>query len=160
MIARAADAPLAIDADLVGLTLGPWTMIAWWISVPCALAVAAVLAWYFRRLASANVPQKCRVLRRVGVCCAGAALVPLVIALTVAHPHEHRVAWAFAWTLALLSLFAWFVLAVVDAIIVARGGVHEYRALRRDSSGHSATAPSSTAHSATAHSPTAVQRDE
>ena len=135
-----AQADFTIDHELQGLTLGPWTMISAWISVPISLIVVSVLLWYFKRLDRTSVPRSCRIARRIGIIFACAGLVPMVVALTFVHPHSNRVGWAFAWTLASLALFAWFVCALVDIILLTRNGWQEYRALQCES-----IAPQSTA---------------
>jgi hypothetical protein len=64
-----------------------------------------------------------------------AGLAPLVRALTFAHPHEDRLAFAVAWSTVLFVIVACLFLAVIDVIIVTRGGMREYRALRRETLG-------------------------
>lgn len=124
--------PTTIDPALVGRDLGEWTMVPAWISIPVALAVAGALVWYFARLGRPDVPRSRRWVRRASVVCALAGLPALVRALTFVHPHEDRAGWALAWSMALLALVAWATLAVVDLVLTARGGWHEYRALRRE----------------------------
>jgi hypothetical protein len=125
----------AIDPALVGRELGPWFMVPWWVSVPIAVVAGALLVWYFVRLGKSDVPWGRRWLRRASVVLAIAGLVPLVRGLTFAHPHEDRVGFAVAWSSVLLVMLACLVVAIVDVILVARGGVREYRALRRDTFG-------------------------
>ena len=71
---------------------------------------------------------------RVGVL-ALAGLAPLVRALTFAHPHEDRVAFAVAWSSVLFVLVACLLLAVIDVLLVTHGGVREFRSLRRETLG-------------------------
>ena len=122
----------AIDPALAGRDLGPWHMVPAALSVPLACALALALLWYFMRLGRNDVPVAQRRVRRVGIVFAVAGLVPLVRALTFVHPHEDRVGWAAAWSVALLALVGWFLLAIVDVILVVRGGMHEYGALKRE----------------------------
>lgn len=121
-----------VDPALAGRELGPWTMVPAAVTVPAAIALAAVLAWYFARLGRADVPRGRRILRRASVACALVALVPLVRALTFVHPHEDRVGWAVSWSIVLFALAGWAFLAVVDFVLVARSGLREYDALRRE----------------------------
>lgn len=123
--------PAPIDPALAGRELGPWFMVPWWISVPLAVAVGALLVWYFVRLGRADVPRGRRLVRRSSVVLALVALFPLVRALTFAHPHEDRVGFAVAWSSVVFLLIICFLLAIVDVILVARGGVREFRSLRR-----------------------------
>ena len=126
---------LAIDPALAGRDLGPWFMVPWWVSVPIALAAGTLLVWYFIRLGKSDVPWGRRWLRRGSVVLALAGLIPLVRGLTFVHPHEDRVGFAVAWSSVLFVMLACLVIAIVDVILVARGGVREYRALRRDTFG-------------------------
>jgi hypothetical protein len=126
---------LDIDPALAGRDLGAWQMVPWWVTVPSACALGAALVWYFIRLGSPDVPRGRRWLRRVSVVFALAALVPLVRGLTFAHPHEDRVGFAVAWSVVLLMLVACLLLALVDVIVTMRGGVREYRELRRETLG-------------------------
>jgi hypothetical protein len=135
MIALADAVEPVIDPALRGRELGPWFMVPWWVSLPIAFALAAVLAWYFVRLGRADVPRGRRMLRRASVALAIVGLAPLVRGLTFVHPHEDRVGFAVAWSSVLFVLLACLVLAVVDVIIVTRGGVREFRALRRETLG-------------------------
>jgi hypothetical protein len=64
-----------------------------------------------------------------------AGLAPLVRALTFAHPHEDRLAFAVAWSTVLFVIVACLLLAVIDVILVTRGGMQEYRELRRTTLG-------------------------
>jgi hypothetical protein len=130
-----ADEPAAIDPALAGRDLGPWFMMPWWISIPAALVIAGLLVWYFVRLGRPDVPRGRRWLRRISVVLAIAGLAPLVRALTFAHPHEDRLAFAVSWSTVLFVIVACLVLAVIDVILVTRGGMREYRALRRDTFG-------------------------
>ena len=130
-----ADEPAIIDPALAGRELGPWFMVPWWISVPMAVALAAVLVWYFVRLGRGDVPRGRRWLRRASVVLAIAGLAPLVRALTFAHPHEDRVAFAVAWSSVLFVLVACLLLAVIDVLLVTHGGVREFRSLRRETLG-------------------------
>lgn len=130
-----ADDAVATDAALVGRDLGPWFMVPWWVSIPVALVLAGVLVWYFVRLGRPDVPRGRRWLRRSSVVLAVAGLAPLVRALTFAHPHEDRLAFAVAWSTVLFVIVACLVLAVIDVILVTRGGMREYRTLRRDTFG-------------------------
>jgi hypothetical protein len=123
--------PVQVDPALAGRELGPWFMVPWWVSVPAAVAVGALLVWYFVRLGRADVPRGRRLVRRSSVVLALLAIIPLVRALTFAHPHEDRVAFAVAWSSVLLVIVLCFVLAIVDVILVAHGGVRELRAMRR-----------------------------
>jgi hypothetical protein len=132
---EAAEAARAIDPALAGRELGPWFMVPWWVSVPLALVAGALLVWYFVRLGKSDVPWGRRWLRRASVVLAIAGLIPLVRGLTFAHPHEDRVGFAVAWSSVLFVMLACLVVAIVDVILVARGGVREYRALRRDTFG-------------------------
>lgn len=124
-----------VDPALAGRDLGPWTMVPASVSVPAAIALAALLAWYFVRLGRAGVPRGRRRLRRASIACAMVALFPLVRALTFVHPHEDRVGWAVAWSIVLFALTGWAFLAVVDFVLVARSGLREYDALRRETFG-------------------------
>ena len=124
-----------VDPALAGRDLGPWTMVPAAVSVPAAIALAALLAWYFVRLGRAEVPRGRRRLRRASIVCALAALVPLVRALTFVHPHEDRVGWAVSWSIVLFALTGWALLAVIDFVLVARSGLREYDALRRETFG-------------------------
>lgn len=121
-----------IDPALAGRDLGPWHMVPSALSVPLACVLALALLWYFARLGRIDVPKAQRRVRRIGIVFALAGLVPLVRALTFVHPHEDRVGWAAAWSVALLALVGWFLLAIVDVILVVRGGMHEYGALKRE----------------------------
>ena len=122
----------AIDPALAGRDLGPWFMVPAVVSVPLAMVLALALLWYFARLGRNDVPVLQRRVRRTGIVFALAAVVPLVRALTFVHPHEDRVGWATAWSIALLALLFWFLLAIVDVIIVLRGGLREYGELKRE----------------------------
>ncbi len=122
----------AIDPALAGRDLGPWFMVPSLVSVPLAIVLAFALLWYFARLGRNDVPVVQRRVRRTGIVCALVALVPLVRALTFVHPHEDRVGWATAWSVALLALVLWFLLAIVDVILVLRGGMREYGELKRE----------------------------
>lgn len=130
-----ADEPSTIDPALAGRELGPWFMVPWWISVPVAVLLAVALVWYFLRLGRADVPRGRRWLRRASAVVALVGLGPLVRALTFAHPHEDRVAFAVAWSSVLFVLVVCLLLAVVDVFLVTRSGVREYRALRRQTLG-------------------------
>ena len=125
----------ALDPALIGRELGPWLMVPWWVSVPLAAIIAGGLVWYFVRLGRADVPIGRRWLRRISVVLALACLAPLVRGLTFVHPHEDRVGFAVAWSIVLLILVACLVLATVDAFLVVRGGMREFRAMRRDTMG-------------------------
>lgn len=124
-----------VDPALAGRDLGPWTMVPAAVSVPAAIALAVLLAWYFVRLGRAEVPRGRRRLRRASIVCALVALVPLVRALTFVHPHEDRVGWAVSWSIVLFALTGWALLAVIDFVLVARSGLREYDALRRETFG-------------------------
>ncbi len=130
-----------MDPALAGRDLGPWHMIPALVSVPIACVLAITLLWYFARLGQSDVPVLQRRVRRTGIVFALAALVPLVRALTFVHPHEDRVAWATAWSVALLALVLWFLLAIIDVILVLRGGIREYSELKREVFGGSTSAP-------------------
>jgi hypothetical protein len=130
-----ADEPARVDPALAGRDLGPWFMLPWWISIPLAVLLAVALVWYFMRLGRPGVPRGRRWLRRASVVLALAGLAPLVRALTFAHPHEDRLAFAVAWSTVLFVIVACLFLAVIDVIIVTRGGMREYRALRRETLG-------------------------
>ena len=130
-----------MDPALTGRDLGPWHMIPALVSVPIACVLAITLLWYFARLGKSDVPVLQRRVRRTGIVFALAALVPLVRALTFVHPHEDRVAWATAWSVALLALVLWFLLAIVDVILVLRGGIREYSELKREVFGGGTSAP-------------------
>ncbi|MEY3144025.1 MAG: hypothetical protein RLY21_2518 [Planctomycetota bacterium] len=136
--------PAAIDPALAGRELGPWFMVPWWISVPVAVLLAGLLVWYFIRLGRGDVPRGRRWLRRASVVLALVGLAPLVRALTFAHPHEDRVAFAVAWSSVLFVLIACLVLALVDVILVTRSGVREFRTLRRQTLGGKAAAQEET----------------
>jgi hypothetical protein len=127
--------PARVDPALAGRELGPWTMVPAAVTVPVAIVLAALLAWYFARLGRAEVPRGRRRLRRASIACALVALVPLVRALTFVHPHEDRVGWAVSWSIVLFALAGWATLAVVDFVLVARSGLREYDALRRETFG-------------------------
>ena len=129
------DEPASIDPALAGRELGPWFMVPWWVSVPVAVTLAVVLIWYFIRLGRSDVPRGRRWLRRASVVLALVGLGPLVRALTFAHPHEDRVAFAVAWSSVLFVLIACLILAVIDVFLVTRSAVHEYRAMRRQTFG-------------------------
>ncbi|MFM7261983.1 MAG: hypothetical protein ACKO3W_15445 [bacterium] len=122
----------SIDPALEGKELGPWMMVPAVVSVPLAATLAAVLIWYFVRLGRGDVAPLLRRIRRLGIAFALASLVPFVRALTFVHPHEDRAGWATAWAVAFLALLGWFLLAVVDVVIVLRGGARDYRELRRE----------------------------
>jgi hypothetical protein len=130
-----------MDPALTGRDLGPWHMIPALVSVPIACVLAITLLWYFARLGRSDVPVLQRRVRRTGIVFALAALVPLVRALTFVHPHEDRVAWATAWSVVLLALVLWFLLAIVDVILVLRGGIREYSELKREVFGGGTSAP-------------------
>ncbi len=130
-----------MDPALAGRDLGPWHMIPAAVSVPIACVLAIALLWYFARLGRSDVPVLQRRVRRTGIVFALAALVPLVRALTFVHPHEDRVAWATAWSVVLLALVLWFLLAIVDVILVLRGGIREYSELKREVFGGGTSAP-------------------
>ena len=130
-----------MDPALTGRDLGPWHMIPALVSVPIACVLAITLLWYFARLGKSDVPVLQRRVRRTGIVFALAALVPLVRALTFVHPHEDRVAWATAWSVALLAHVLWFLLAIVDVILVLRGGIREYSELKREVFGGGTSAP-------------------
>lgn len=121
-----------VDPALRGRELGSWFVLPAWFSVPFAILLAGVLCWYFVRLGHPHVPRAIRWVRRIGIVCALAAIGPLLRAVTFVHPHEERVEWATAWSLAILALFAWFMLAILDVILVLRGGLREYSDLRRE----------------------------
>lgn len=122
----------SVDPALEGRELGPWMMIPAVVSVPVALILAAILVWYFVRLGRGDVPAALRRVRRIGIGFALASILPLIRALTFVHPHEDRAGWAAAWAVASLALLAWFSLAVIDVVLVVRGGAREYRELRRE----------------------------
>lgn len=124
-----------VDPALVGRDLGVWHMVPWWVTMPVAIAVGVALVWYFIRLGASDVPRGRRWLRRISVVFAVAALVPLVRGLTFVHPHEDRVGFAVAWSMVLLTLVVCLILALVDVIVTMRGGVREYRELRRETLG-------------------------
>lgn len=132
--------PQAIDPALVGRDLGPWTMVSPWLTVPVATIVAGFLIWYFAALGRRGLPPPVRRVRRLGIAFALAGLVPLVRGLSFAHPHEDRVGWAVSWGLVVLALAPAALLALVDAALVARFGVRDLRALRRESLGGKARA--------------------
>ena len=119
-----------MDPALAGRDLGPWHMIPAAVSVPIACVLAIALLWYFARLGRSDVPVLQRRVRRTGIVFALAALVPLVRALTFVHPHEDR-----------LALVLWFLLAIVDVILVLRGGIREYSELKREVFGGGTSAP-------------------
>jgi len=115
--------------------LGPWFMVPPWASIAAAAVAAALLLWYFARLGRAEVPRGRRWLRRTSVVLLFLGLAPLVRALSFVHPHEDRVGFAVAWSSVLFVVLAALVLAFVDVALVARGGLREYRAIRRDTFG-------------------------
>ena len=125
-----------IDPALVGRELGTWLQVPQWMSVSLAVLLAGVLCWYFARLGRPDVSRARRWMRRASVLCALAALPPLVRGLSFVHPHEDRVGFAIAWTIALLFLLAWFALALIDFLLVLREGIGEYRALRDETIGN------------------------
>jgi hypothetical protein len=118
--------------ELGGRELGPWTMIPAVWSVPAGILVAAVLVWYFVRLGRGDVAPMVRRVRRIGIAFALASIIPFVRALTFVHPHEDRAGWAAAWAVAFLALLGWFLLAIVDVVLVVRGGARDYRELRQE----------------------------
>lgn len=123
----------ALEAgELGGRELGPWTMIPAVWSVPAGILVAAVLVWYFVRLGRGDVAPMVRRVRRIGIAFALASIIPFVRALTFVHPHEDRAGWAAAWAVAFLALLGWFLLAIVDVVLVVRGGARDYRELRQE----------------------------
>lgn len=121
-----------IDPALAGRELGSWTMVPPATSVPAAIALAALLLWYFRRLGRKDVPATRRRLRRASIVFALVGIVPLVRVLSFVHPHADRVGWALMWSAVLLALLGWALLAVIDVILVARSGMREYAALERE----------------------------
>ena len=125
----------AVDPALEGRELGPWFMVPWWISVPVAGIVGAIAVWYFIRLGRSEVPRERRWIRRISLLFVIASLAPLVRGLTFAHPHEDRSAFAVAWASVLMLVLASLVLAVVDVMLTARRGLHEFRELRRETLG-------------------------
>lgn len=125
----------AVDPALEGRELGPWFMVPWWISLPAAGVIGAIAVWYFLRLGRAEVPRERRWIRRISLVLVIASLFPLVRALTFAHPHEDRSAFAVAWASVLMLVLASLVLAVVDVILTARRGLYEFRELRRETLG-------------------------
>lgn len=121
-----------IDPALAGRDLGSWTMVPPLVAVPAAIALAAVLLWYFRRLGRKDVPAARRRLRRASIVFALVGIAPLVRVLSFVHPHADRVGWALMWSAVLLALLGWALLAVIDLIVVARSGMREYAALERE----------------------------
>ncbi len=121
-----------IDPALVGRELGPWMQVPPWLSLSLAVLIAGVLCWYFARLGRNDVSRTRRWMRRASVLCALLALPPLVRGLSFVHPHEDRMGFALAWTVALVLLAAWFALALLDLLFVLREGLGEYRALRQE----------------------------
>ncbi len=118
-----------------GRELGPWFMVPPWASISVAAVALALLVWYFVRLGRAEVPAGRRRLRRASVVLLALGLAPLVRALSFVHPHEDRVGFAVAWSSVLFVVIAALVLAVVDVVLVTRGGLREYREIRRDTFG-------------------------
>ena len=139
VVASSSD-PVVVDPALAGRELGPWTMVPAALSLPVAIAMGALLVWYFVRLGRPEVPRSRRIVRRMSIVCALAGLPALVRALTFVHPHEDRAGWALAWSVTLLALVAWATLAVVDVILTLREGWREYRVLRRETLGGRARA--------------------
>jgi hypothetical protein len=124
-----------LDPALAGRELGEWTMVPPSLTVPLALLAVAALAWYFARLGRPEVPTARRWIRRVSAAILAAATIPLVRALSFVHPHEDRAGWALAWSVVLLATVVCALLAIVDLAMTARGGLREYRALRRETFG-------------------------
>ena len=118
-----------------GRELGPWFMVPPWASISVAAVALALLAWYFVRLGRSEVPAGRRRLRRASVVLLTLGLAPLVRALSLVHPHEDRIGFAVAWSSVLFVVIAALVLAVVDVVLVTRGGLREYREIRRDTFG-------------------------
>lgn len=118
-----------------GRELGPWFMVPPWASISVAAVALALLAWYFVRLGRSEVPAGRRRLRRASVVLLTLGLAPLVRALSFVHPHEDRIGFAVAWSSVLFVVIAALVLAVVDVVLVTRGGLREYREIRRDTFG-------------------------
>ncbi len=118
-----------------GRALGPWFMVPPWASISVAAVALALLAWYFVRLGREEVPAGRRRLRRASVVLLAIGLAPLVRALSFVHPHEDRVGWAVAWSSVLFVVLTALVLAIIDIVLVTRGGIREYREIRRDTFG-------------------------
>jgi len=92
-------------------------------TVPLALALLAVVGWYWTRLGAAGVPPVRRRLRRASPACALAGLPAVAAGFSIVDPDVRPVPYAIVWTIALAALLAVVALAVVDTLAC----VGEYR---------------------------------
>jgi len=87
-----------------------------WASAPPAVALAAVLTWYWIRLGRSDVPLSRRRIRRVSLAVIFVSLPVFVTALSVIDWQVRRSAYVILWSVALLCLLLIMITAIVDAM--------------------------------------------
>jgi putative copper export protein len=90
------------------------------LTIPLALALAAVLAWYWHRMGRPGVPTIRRRLRRFSLILMLVSLPLLVAGLSFLDRRAHSGAYFNVWTLALLLMLAIILLALLDAVLNVR----------------------------------------
>ena len=86
------------------------------VTIPIGLFITLMLGWYWYAMGSADVPASRRRIRRVSLGFIEAALVCLVLAMSVFDHVTQPSAYVFAWSGALLLLLMVVVTAVIDLI--------------------------------------------
>ena len=123
-------------------------------TIPAAIAAAVMLLWYWIRLGCAGVPRSRRFVRRMSLVVMLLSLPNFVRALSYLDPSIHKQQYVIAWSIAMLFVFLFLLVACVDIVVTMRihrrqyerevrqAGEELHRAIERD---HSTKTPGSPA---------------
>ena len=91
----------------------------WW-TIPAAILLVAIGAWYWRRLGRGSVPRVRRRIRRASLAVVAFGLVMIVIGASLLDPADRSYAYLLSWAAVLVAVVMMVLLAALDAIVTVR----------------------------------------
>ncbi len=91
----------------------------WW-TIPAAILLVAIGAWYWRRLGRGSVPRVRRRIRRASLAVVAFGLVMIVIGASLLDPADQSYAYLLSWAAVLVAVVMMVLLAALDALVTVR----------------------------------------
>ena len=91
----------------------------WW-TIPAAILLVAIGAWYWRRLGRGSVPRVRRRIRRASLAVVAFGLVMIVIGASLLDPADRSYAYLLSWAAVLVAVVMMVLLAALDALVTVR----------------------------------------
>ena len=107
-------APYPGNAILAAVLASPW-----W-TIPLAILLVAIGAWYWRRLGRGSVPRVRRRIRRASLAVVAFGLVMIVIGASLLDPATRSYAYLLSWSAVLVAVVMMVLLAALDALVTVR----------------------------------------